>query len=397
MKNNKTYIFLTSKVDGIGGAQLYIENKSSYLKQNGWNVLTLYSNEQEYNKVRYSHNKIYCKDFHYHPKSFYRYKQKEILRDIVNAVIKYEHRIYDNYVIIESHFVNHSYWGELLSKKLHCKHLIFLLSEKLNNRIDELDFYRHKLFNSELFAIHQRPLVSIFNNTPIDCDLKNKVWIAAGTLDNICYEDNPKIDNIADNKFNICCISRLNKIYVMDIVKAVVEFSITNKSIPINLILVGDGDRKLKQNIINIVTGINNLKLTMLGELFPIPKNLFDKVDMFISGAGSADLSLRQGCITLSVDVNSCKPIGLLGIETDQVSFSEIKSKFGSIQEYIQYVYKNSINLKNMISFKKLNYKDIFNKQLNIVMNPSNTIKHYNLSIKPKLKYVLFRLYLQYL
>ena len=41
----KKYVFLTTSIRNVGGAQLYISRKLDYLKENGWDVDVFFYND----------------------------------------------------------------------------------------------------------------------------------------------------------------------------------------------------------------------------------------------------------------------------------------------------------------------------------------------------------------
>ena len=153
-------------------------------------------------------------------------------------------------------------------------------------------------------------------------------------------------------------------------------------SATIQFIIVGDAGQK--RNYINKkFKDCKNVKLTLLGNLVPIPQSLFLKTDVVIAGAGCAVFAASAGALTLIADSQNFLCNGIYGYETfstlchepniDQTRFDKalervfVEQKYKGVQpnvpgvdspnecydEYFAFVRKSDQNKSYYTDFKK--------------------------------------------
>ena len=86
--------------------------------------------------------------------------------------------------------------------------------------------------------------------------------------------------------------------------------------------MVGDpGDRRewLKSQV--EVSG--NIILSCLGDMVPIPRKLFEKIDVVIAGSGCANCAACEKVPTIVVDAGNKRANGILGYTTFSIIFHE--------------------------------------------------------------------------
>ena len=57
--------------------------------------------------------------------------------------------------------------------------------------------------------------------------------------------------------------------------------------------------------------------MLITGFLFPLPKAIFPLIDVFFGAAGSSWVVMKEGGISISIDVHDYQPIGVLGHTTN--------------------------------------------------------------------------------
>lgn len=310
----KTYVFLTNSITNMGGAQMLIRNKMLDLESRGWNVQIfyyfpgddIYITEFE----KFSNNRI--KELQY-PFFTYSYKEREY---ILNRMVS----IINNYgdVVIESDFYELSYWGELLASKVRGINILYFIGEDFP-RISS----REESFL--LFKQNRREFVN-------DIHIKNKYskTIAEGHDDNDVLEM-PSYNNVYSDKFFpleydcsypvITSIGRLEKNYILPMVKGIIEFA-EERDIIVNLFFIGDSEYKVfLDEIKNTLSKTTKVIPYFFGYMYPIPLSLIRATKVAIAVSGSIKVTASQNIPTISMCVEDCQPLGVYGHTTNSRLF----------------------------------------------------------------------------
>lgn len=315
----KCYIFITSSIKGVGGNQCYIAAKAQYLESQGWAIHVFnptYHSKRIKCPIDYMNK--YLDDTietlgvppFKNPKLIVNWTLDKMLKRL--GFINKEDEI-----IIESHDDSTSQWGELLAARIHARHYIYLMTEVYRgpgkSYIEKIDFYDFKFRRKEMLGA---PMT--FNRlfegirTVNDDDLSGTLKLNEAPIQDIC---NAQIDNIEKKDYNICYIGRGSKPYVESIIQGVGEFASRHKDQSVQFVIVGDLNSH-RSNLNQILFQNTNLNCVELGLLHPIPKSLYDKVDVVIAGSGSARHSAEVGALVIIADPETKLSNGLLGYET---------------------------------------------------------------------------------
>lgn len=93
----------------------------------------------------------------------------------------------------------------------------------------------------------------------------------------------------------------------------------------INFIFVGDITAR-KDFIIKTFQDIDNVQITALGDLVPIPRILFSKIDVVCAMAGSANRATPEGVYVIVGNANHPeKTAGVLNYDTNDATYGEVK------------------------------------------------------------------------
>lgn len=175
-------------------------------------------------------------------------------------------------------------------------------------------------------------------------------------------------------------------------INEIIVFANKHKNLMIQLVLIGDSPKyKDIDFIINKTKQQKNIKTVLTGRLYPIPKNLFSKIDLFIGVAGSIRVSAIRGKLSLAINVDTHKPIGLMGVDTNNGRYGK-SDKYDNISEAIESILieqrlQENIDLLS-IKIDKLNYNDEFNEHMKFLDNSINT-RIYNTKDILKQKYTI--------
>lgn len=380
-KDQKTYVFLSHPITGIGGAQLYALGKTKFLQRKGFRVLII-SGSQDDNFVipefvKYRNNCF--PQLRYKPCIFSKRKREKYLLKMIKIIGD------ESKVFIESSDINSGEWGELLASRIGAKHVIFCLAEQFPQLTKwEYSFLSFKHERKELFGIIKNTLPLLFGrDLP---DEEKRVWLAVS--DNTPMDvPNDYLDTVKRKDINIGSIGRYDKPYVQTMLADLEKFFIKHKNIFANLVLcIGQHSSEDEKHIHERFASCDNVDIHIMGPLCPLPTSLFRICDVFISTAGCARISLNMGVPTITLDVFDSKPIGVLGYTTMNTVYRENEEKH-ELDELLEDILirkkYEGVPPKKIIH----NNDEQYEKQLQDILC-QNEIKHYTFEkvrLTPKL------------
>ena len=309
-----TFIFFTKRITDIGGAEQYIYNKSLYLKKNGWRVLIF--------SGRYGN--ILVKDFMQYEKLIYPqlryapvcYSKKEV-NTTIELITKDIGLLDKDLCIIESESVIRALWAEILAERLSCKHFAFPLQEEFDSTEELKVFLKFKYNRHELAGITIWSVNKMFNDQQLE---RREDTRFSAFCNNVIEECPDVISGLLDPnaKYTIGSLGRLQKPCVLPILDGIKEFVLSNRNDSYNLLLIGgQGDNSRFRDINAKFADLKNVRLVITGDMYPVPKSLVDKVDVFVSTAGSATATYKYGKPTIKVHPVTGVPIGIPGLDFD--------------------------------------------------------------------------------
>lgn len=322
----KHYIML-SLITGSGGVQCYVAAKAKYLEKLGWHVVVISDNDPLLKtkcQIDYL-NKYLANGNPYqgvHACFLPQFIVKKSLKRYLNVIGPIDN---DDDVIVESWNSPTALWGELIAARLHGRHMFWAANEhfrKYAERDDQcyeekIAFYMFKMDRGEI-------LTDIKGANRLFVDYR--VYEKGDFLENIITEDpiqdikNQQIDSIVKSDWNICYIGRSNKPYVPYIFKDVNEFAKSHPEKNIQFIIVGQvtDNRDCLESL-----STANLNIIELGNLYPLPRALYSKIDVVIAGSGSARHSMDEGAIVITADSWTANSHGILGYDTIESIYRE--------------------------------------------------------------------------
>ncbi len=329
----KAYIIVTLNLCTMHGANMYIYNKTQYLKEHGYRVF-VYSAEQgeivipglrEYAPYQSPYLRFY-------PGCFSKGKIRQLLKKIRSDIgaDQYEE------IIVESTNLFSALWGELLSEQLKCKHLVFILQESFDYTKSEQEYLRFKFSRHELAGINPFSVRKMLadENLPVD----DSAYILAycnNSIDDCEDQISPRLNSHA--ALTIGSIGRLEKKYVLPLAAQLREYCQKRPDKVFNIVFVG-GTREQKQihRIEDLFKECRNVNLVLAGVQFPVPRSFADRCDFFISAAGSARATYYYNYPTICLNPGAGDIIGIPGLtcQDDYTIYSSC-APISKLEEYI--------------------------------------------------------------
>ena len=245
-----------------------------------------------------------------------------ILRLGITSVKKYE-------IIIESHTDAFAYWAELLAAKLGAQHFFFCTNENYRPSAmeaslffaDNLDFFYFKWKRNEVVG-GEKVLQKLFNGyknvTKPQVEMPDTVR-EMDPIQDVAFsiEEVPRLD------WNICHVGRAAKDYVPFVIEGVGELARRHPDKKINFIMVGDAQSRIPL-FQQTFADLPNVFCTFFGDMVPIPRVLFSKVDVACAISQSARFVANEGIPTIVATVkNHARTPGLLGYDTKEQVYGE--------------------------------------------------------------------------
>ncbi|MBQ6437490.1 MAG: hypothetical protein IJK20_03460 [Bacteroidales bacterium] len=306
----KKYVFLTEDLYGLTGSQRYVNNKCKFLRENGWEVIVFWN----YNIAPIVLEHIKCFDnerYIYHELKFYpswfskrgREKVLNRLRETIGDA---------DQIVIESSKLELGAWGELLAKRLHCKHIIFVLTEgvTIQNQAT-FDYCYAKLMKKEFFNINTANVINFFSKFTTILSPDNYYWSASQGVIVEKYSF-PSFDDMPKADFTITHFGRYKK-YFPSMLSEILVFIASHPDKSFNFFFLGNS---IPQDEIRNSFCHSNCHISFHSEVMVIPKQLFEESDVVIGTAGCAVIASRYMANVIAIDVNTSKPLGLLGRTT---------------------------------------------------------------------------------
>ncbi len=366
------YVFLTFAINGLTGGPSYINNKLKWLKDQGWEVIVFdhYGGLKVKSKIVLENLKVYQNnrifELFFPPKYYSKKHRDNILNRLIKAIGES-----DDYVI-ETNSSRMALWGEMLAQKLHAKHLILQIGEHLEIRSrNEFDYLNFKLCRNELFTINSRVLIKMFSKYKTIDDEEAKKHLFSAKM-GVKPEDIPfpEIHELPDADFKILSFGRY-KPYFENMIEGVAQFAKCHTNKKINFLIMGC--TQLPTHLLNILQNYSNIFCKFIPAMRPVPKAIFSYSDVCIATAGCANISYLQGLKTISMNVDTCSPLGVMGYTTIDSVFSSSQNRCTkTVSEFL-----NEILIEKLYDGEPLLIKHPSNKGFQYQMTFINNDREY--------------------
>lgn len=330
----KTYIIICGFADVVAGGPIYYANKVRYMEQLGWRVIVIPTNKGKKVLVRGMEKFLgpYVPFILDSPNEYYR-KQREKLVDYLESFVPKDR----GETIIETGTDYTNYWGEALAERIHAKHIVIFLDEQ-NLRVtgNVINFYKFKYVRHELACITKPVMQNLFKGY-LDLDLKECTALrcnCTNALDDYEHEINSLIPK---SDYNIGYIGRLEKPFFSIIVDEFINFCKKNCEKKITIVFFGGAfEQKTIDALEDKFKSLSNVRIFITGYLFPLPIAALRKMDVFVSGAGSASVAAKAGVLSIHIDMLSYQPSGIM-LDYEYLNYA--KCPYGeTICDYLNWI-----------------------------------------------------------
>lgn len=377
----KTYIVICGFADVVAGGPIYYANKVRYMEQLGWRVIVIPTNKGEKVLVRGMEKFLgpYVPFILDNPNEYNR-KQRERLVDYLESFVPKDR----GKTIIETGTDYTNYWGEALAERIHAKHIVIFLDEQ-NSRVTErvIDFYKYKYDRHELACITKPVMQNLFKDY-MALDL-NECFALRCTCTNVLDDYEHKINSlIPKSDYNIGYIGRLEKPFFSIIVDEFINFCKKNGEKKITVVFFGGAfEQKTVDALEYKFKLLRNVQIFITGYLFPLPIAALRKMDVFVSGAGSASVAAKAGVLSIHIDMLSFQPSGIM-LDYEYLNYA--KCPYGeTICDYLDWILvrkEPKLPLPLEVNYKKdWDFVcECFEEHLKFIEQSSSELAYYDLS-----------------
>nr|WP_303776151.1 hypothetical protein [Bacteroides intestinalis] len=373
----KKYVIIIPNIGNMGGGQMYVRNKMLWLRKNGWKVDIVYCTAEnvvlsELNNVG---KQILDIEFSYYftPKC----RRKHIIDEMYEYL--YEEKA-DEY-IIETTSIPCATWGEVLALSLGAKHFVYLINE--SNVLDTnkcFDFLYFKHGRKELASITNTSLQQMFERY-VSIPVEKSYSLSACCINVVEDCDNSFCEIINEQKVDyvLGCLGRLDKPFIFPMLSQLNEYIMSHENKQFLLLMIGGAPigSKIDKEVHKIFANIGNVKLILTGYMFPVSRKLISMCDVFISSAGSAWATVKEGIPTISMDGNDYLPIGVLGRTTNSSLFRSDEELPLSLSDLLDDILFNKIYKKDI---SVVDSEPEFDDHLNFVRSGTKDRLYYDMN-----------------
>lgn len=238
--------------------------------------------------------------------------------------------------------------------------------------MDNLDFFYFKWKRNELVGT-DGALQKLFNGyknvTKTQIEMPETVREQDAVQD-VAFP----IERLQKLDWNICHIGRAEKEYVPAVIEGVGELARRHPDKRINFIMVGNAYSR-RALLEQTFRGLSNVLVTALGDLVPIPRVLFTKVDVVCAISQSARFAANEDVLTIYGSSHDSKRTpGVLGYDTEEQVYGE--GTFSYVEALENVLVKKLYDGKKY-SLPKLRPADEYYENFWTIVKNASTVKEY--------------------
>ncbi len=389
----KKYIIFNQDLHSIGGTQMVTAGMANFLEKRGWQVYVFFHGEP-HGKSEIPSLTKYISGCGFDELLKRPYKvfpdDRERVLDRMIEILQIDSTL-ENEIVIESHYDIAAYWAELLAERIHARHYFFVCNEDFRGfrlfYFENLNFLYFKYLRHELLC-SSVTFEKIFNGYR---DVKHDKFLIPPEIDIVREMDaiqdveNSMVDQIEKRDFNIAYMGRAEKIYVPATYKAVAEFARNHPDKKIQFVIVG---KLLIQERIDLLQSLfeklENVSVVQMGNLVPIPRALFKKLDVVIAGAQTAIFCAYENVPVIATIVDSEKTAGCLYYDVNDAWHGEPKYSFSEMLERVLINREYDARVLNLPDRKPADWH--YEKILEIIRKSDQPFEYFTEKFKKNLR-----------
>lgn len=355
-KMKGVYVFVYGSISDVGGRQLYLLNKSKFLKENGWQPLIITSDDSNIMIGELKSIVTLVVPEIEVPFLFLRKKSRDsLIKNICNFInVNKSDLCMKNRVIVESQEINQSFWGEVIAEKFKTINFTYVIGWPMLIKLERFyyDYYKHKQLRNELIGVAEPTLKIMFEGID-DINLNQNTFfnipfnVKEIVRNNVNSEINKYKYSITNCDYVITTISRLSKPYINVLIKDIIKLSHEFSDKKFALIIVGDDINAkfmeyYRYKYSEYINSNNKVKLIFTGYIRPLTKDIFEVTDIFV-GMGTAVINaVSQGCPSICVDPRGSTSSGIFGIDLTNFAFAEKKQNRTTLDSELRRLLKDN-------------------------------------------------------
>lgn len=368
----KTYIFLVRTISKIGGAELYLSSKIKFLEEIGWDCHVFFHEAPD--KVLIPSLKKYTNSYLVDLRMTIANVGSKARDSTIGHILKALHCNVGDETIIESHTLRIATWGEYLAQKISAIHFVYFIDEHISQQTPQMnDFIKFKISQDLFYCIKEEVIADYVASVE---EREKHMLVAVGCSENNVLDIKTEVgQEIPEEGMNIFSIGRMEKPYFNHMIDSVCNFADSHKENTFNFVIIGDTeDDSLKSKLLDKIKHVSNLKIYLLGYVWPIPRTLINKASVILASAGSVYMGYLENIPSIAIDSNDFEAIGVLGYNTTNVLFRTKLDNSYTINDYLTWILieKKQLPLNRMIP-----QSSDYSKHMEIINRP-NPQDYYN-------------------
>lgn len=337
----KKYI-LIGEASGIGGWQIYGDGRVAFLKKMGVEVYVItsvtFNSEIKLQYFKECHLLRCNHVFH----RFTGYPLRDI-KKISNDILSFIDYKKEDEVFIEATSINSSLWAEYLSKATQGVSFCYLLHSHIEDvSVQEKKFFWFKYNQHLLAGMTYLTLQDLFQNFKILDKDNSFAFKADGRSpindENTLLEETNKIESLKSENYKIVgYFGTLNKPHVIPLCKRLHDFFTLHSADKFLLILIGSSTKgEVEKVITNMYCGRVEVKCIIIPELFPVPRKVFELMDVCIGSWGCARNAASTGVKTIRLmgDTDIIAQ-GIVGITLRNKTYYDLPAGEEQLEDYL--------------------------------------------------------------
>ena len=311
----KKYIILSS-INGVGGWQVYTNNKINGVKQYGWEPYAIGLNKPLKTDIFLPYLKEFCNYFFFELNFFPSQIRKARINKIYLRISKIISYSPDDEVVFESTTEELLLWAELFASYFHGKAICVNVKNEfpIHSKVF-VDYLYKKMNRGELLFVNNDAMHSLFGNK-YSMPISDKYVVSPLTFNELFRDDKDYSNLLSIQKYNhiIGVIGWMDKDYYPTLCEQLCCFAKRHCDRHFLVIVVGKSSKgNIEALFKKRFQKQANLELALLGPLSPIPLNLVQCFDVCVASFGSAVLSDKAGVKTIMMYDHDNIPLGIMG------------------------------------------------------------------------------------